>query len=564
MKGYVMTRFAAIINRAIDAAEDTTGNFQSAVNRFRREEDGSLLIFGLFCFIMMLLLAGTALDLMRFEERRTTLQNTIDRAALAAADLDQTLPPKDVVRDYFIKAGLTPPLDSDITVTQGNIGDYRKVEISVAEVMPTWFMNMAGIDIPSLNTTAASAAEESVGQIEVSLILDVSGSMNSNHRLTNLKPAAKAFVDKMFDSVEPGKLSISIIPYSTQVSLGPDLISYFNVTAEQTTSDCIEFDTADFSTTAMDMGFAPTDRVYQRNGHFDPFYSANPPYLTNCPTDSDRDILPFSDSKTELKTYIDNLSASGNTSIDIGMKWGVALLDPSLQSIVDAKIAKGELPSAFADRPYVYTDQDVLKIVVLMTDGANTTEYRLRDEYDHGVSLLTSNTAYSLTDRDGYSLYNPNTDKYYSFKKKQWRDEPWGDKSGDTGDAVPMTWPEVWAAMSMYYFSDNIIYKAYGSSYMRNQWRPGYYWNPIPNSFINTGTNPDKDDLTLSMCSAAKASDKDIRIYTIAFEAPSSGQSLLKSCASADANYYAALGASGINAAFSGIVNSINKLRLTH
>ena len=47
-------------------------------------------------------------------------------------------------------------------------------------------------------------------------------------------------------------------------------------------------------------------------------------------------------------------------------------------------------------------------------------------------------------------------------------------------------------------------------------------------------------------------------------EAPSSGQSLLKSCASADANYYAALGASGINAAFSGIVNSINKLRLTH
>ncbi|MGC1489327.1 MAG: pilus assembly protein TadG-related protein, partial [Albidovulum sp.] len=42
------------------------------LGKFRREEDGSLLIFGLFCLVMMMFLAGAALDLMRYEERRTT------------------------------------------------------------------------------------------------------------------------------------------------------------------------------------------------------------------------------------------------------------------------------------------------------------------------------------------------------------------------------------------------------------------------------------------------------------------------------------------------------------
>ncbi|MDH5530083.1 MAG: pilus assembly protein TadG-related protein [Paracoccaceae bacterium] len=559
-----MTLLAAILHKTADAVEYNNATLRCAFKRFRREEDGSLLIFGLFCFVMMLLLAGVALDLMRFEERRTMLQNTIDRAALAAADLDQTLAPKDVVKDYFLKAGLTPPKDADIKVFQPSTGDYRKVEISVAEVMPTWFMNMAGIDIPYLNTTAASTAEESVGQLEISLILDVSGSMNSNNRLVNLKPAAKAFVDKIFESGEAGKVSISIIPYSTQVSAGPDLLSHFNVTNEQTVSNCIEFTPADYTKTSMDMGFGVGTRVYQRNGDFDPFYKAKPPYLTNCPTEASRRIMPFSDSPSALKTYIDNLSASGNTSIDIGMKWGTALLDPSLQSVVDDMIADGDLPNTFSERPYVYTDKEALKIIVLMTDGANTTEYRLRDQYDHGVSLLYTNTAYSLTNKNGYSLYNPSTGKYFSFYKDQWRDQPWGDGSGETGEAVQMTWPEVWSAMSMYYFSDEIIYDAYGSSSLRNSWRPGQYTNPVANTYINTGTNPDKDDLTIAMCNAAKASDKDIRIYSIAFEAPTSGQNLLKNCASADANYYAALGASGIDAAFAGIVNSINKLRLTH
>ena len=141
--------------------------------RFGRDEEGSLLIFGLFCFVIMLLVAGISLDLMRFEERRTTLQNTVDRAVLAAADLNQTMDPKTVVTDYFVKAGLTPPNPNDIIVNQGNFNEWRTVEARVTETMPTWFMNM--VNIKELSTPANGVAEERIGQVEISLVLDVSG-----------------------------------------------------------------------------------------------------------------------------------------------------------------------------------------------------------------------------------------------------------------------------------------------------------------------------------------------------------------------------------------------------
>jgi uncharacterized protein YegL len=560
------------------------------LNAFRKDEEGSLLIFGLFCFVMMLMLSGVALDLMRFEERRTTLQNTIDRASLAAADLQQSLAPKEVVKDYFRKAGLRPPTDDQITVVNSSHGDSRRVSVSVAETMPTWFMSLVGVK--TLSTPGVSTAEESVGKIEISLILDVSGSM-AGSRINNLIPAAKSFVDQIFDSAEDDKVSISIIPYSTQVSLSNNLISYFNVTAEQTNSNCIEFEPSqgDFTTTAVSFGNNPSDRKYQRNGHFDPFYKASPPRLLNCDPAADRKILPFSSDRSQLKTFINSLRAEGNTSIDLGMKWGAALLDPSMQGVVTGMIDNGNLPSAVSGRPFAYTDGQVLKIIVLMTDGENTTEYKLRNAsnggsggpYNTGFSPLYRNTYYASNNYtvNQYSLYDSSSHKYYSTEIGQWLNHPWGDGSrsvttcnskgkncstsnvNDTGyngvtpKAVQMTWQEVWARMSIYYLSDNIIYDAYGSSSTRNLWRPASVSNPKVNTYVDNA----KDGQTLSLCSAAKAHN--VRIYTIAFEAPRGGQELLSQCASSDASHYEVEGLD-IEDAFSGIVQSINKLRLTH
>ncbi len=552
------------------------------VNSFRRDEEGSLLIFGLFCFVMMLMLAGVALDLMRFEERRTTLQNTVDRASLAAADLQQTLLPKEVVKDYFRKAGLNPPTDDQITVVEGAHGDSRRVSIGVSESMPTWFMSLVGVD--TLTTPGVSTAEESIGEIEISLILDVSGSMDGS-RLNNLKPAAKAFVDQIFDSTEADKVTISIIPYATQVSLSNNLMSYFNVTNQQTNSNCIQFEDSegDFTTTAVSFGTGLLDRKYQRNGHFDPFYAKSPPQLFNCDPSPKRQILPFSGDRNALKTFIGNLQADGNTSIDLGMKWGAALLDPSMKGVVTGMIDNGDLPSSASGRPYNFKNGKSLKVIVLMTDGENTTEYKLRNAsnggpYDGNVwSPLYRNTYYANNNYtvNQYSLYDDVKKKWYSVEADSWLDHPWGDGKtqvcgkhscswvNDTGyngtvkKSVQMTWEEVWKRMGVYYLSDYIVYDAYGSSSTRNKWRPSSVTNPT----LTTYVNDDKDSQTLALCDAAKA--EDVRIYTIAFEAPRGGQQLLSQCASSDASHYEVEGLD-IEDAFAGIVQSINKLRLTH
>ena len=87
-------------------------------NRFHQDESGSLVIFSLFLFVAMLLVAGMAVDLMRYETHRTRLQSTLDRAVLAAASLDQPLTPQEVVLDYFTRADLSAYINpGDISVT---------------------------------------------------------------------------------------------------------------------------------------------------------------------------------------------------------------------------------------------------------------------------------------------------------------------------------------------------------------------------------------------------------------------------------------------------------------
>ncbi len=553
------------------------GRLTGTATKFGREEEGSLLIFGLFCFVMMLLVCGLAIDLMRFEERRTTLMNTIDRAALAAADLQQTLTPQDVVKDYFTKAGLVPPSDSQIRVTKNANNTFRRVEILSGKSMETMFIHTMGIK--TLNVGAASTAEESIGQIEVSLVLDVSGSM-SGSKLTSLKPAASSFVDKIFSSAEVGKVSMSLVVYDNQVSAGAPLLNYLDVTNEHNLSNCIEFDSADYSSTALRV---KTGAPYQRNAHFDRITTNSgtaglpDPHCSIAAaatvSEATRAIIPFSDNPTTLKTRINALTAGGNTSIDLGAKWGVALLDPAMKPVVTGMIAAGQLPSAFSERPYAYGgtgDQKSLKIMVIMTDGENTDEYELKPPYTSSSSSVLyriNNAASTSTSTSNYSIYDSATNKYYAFATNPstgsaygWRSTPWGggsagaEKSGGVNiGATAVPWKDVYQTFNVYYFA-GMMGTAYNSTTVRNTWR---------STPVNTLNGTAKDTQAKAICSAAKAKGKDIVIYTIAFQAATAGQTLLKACASSDANYYS-ISNLDINKAFSGIVNSINKLRLTH
>ena len=114
------------------------------VARFARDEDGSLMLFGMCLFMLMLMLGGLAVDLMRYEQRRTALQQTIDRSVLAAASLTQDLDPEDVVNDYFEKAGLQQYL-RNVTVTEGL--NFRNVSATADAELDPFFTPIEVLDI---------------------------------------------------------------------------------------------------------------------------------------------------------------------------------------------------------------------------------------------------------------------------------------------------------------------------------------------------------------------------------------------------------------------------------
>ncbi len=367
--------------------------------RFRKDDDGALILFSLFMLIMILWFGGMAVDLMRYETTRAKLQGSLDRATLAAADLDQVMAPADVVRDYLDKAGMLDFLQGEPSVSQGI--NYRVVSVEASAPMPLFFYDLPRIfsspfspGMTVLNVSGSSTAEERVTDVEVSLVLDVSSSMNSNSRMSNLRPAAREFVSTVLannTNAPQGLITISIIPYSAVVNPGTVISPFLNINRTQNYSTCPMFDDSVFTTTELDL-----DASYDQVSHFSYGGSNDTPInpdVTWCFTGDQNAIIPHTTNESDLHDAINDLHAYGNTAIDMGVKWGVALLDPSTQSLITSLAgASGTGVPAIADgRPELYTQSDVLKVLVLMTDGANTQQWDLYDHYKNNLSFVWAN-----------------------------------------------------------------------------------------------------------------------------------------------------------------------------
>ena len=557
------------------------------VRGFAQEESGAMMIFALYIFIMIVMVAGIGIDLMRFERDRASLQYTLDRAVLAAADLDQPLPPRSVVEDYFAKAGMADYL-TGVTVSEG-LG-YRAVSATAQARMATHFMHMNGVD--SLTAPAAGTAEERIDSVEISLVLDVSGSMNSNSRLHNLKVAAKEFIDTMIENTEVGTISINIIPYATQVSATESFIGHFNLDRIHAYSNCVNFSAADFDDTGIS-----TSVPLRQTMHFDPWNSSDrrdngtpvvDPVCAHA-SDSSRHMMVMQNDRARLKAFIDGLYAKGNTSIDVGMKWGAALLDPSLSPVIMDMVEDAEVEATFANRPFDYTEDGVMKVVVLMTDGQNTSQYYVNDGYRRGQSNIWWNAqeqVYSVYvgldtyDQDGDGVraepvfYWPHTDS--------WQDHAYGGQTyertetsyecesyrangscrsyrtvhttvtvQEPGTSELLSYPDLWAATPIEANARMNYYPWMNDSDARNDW--------VYDVRSSVGTT-EKNRRADSICAAAK--QQGVIIFSIGFEAPYSGREVLRRCASSDAHFFDVAG-TAISDAFASIATSIRKLRLT-
>ena len=366
--------------------------------RFLRDENGSLAYMALAMSLVMMVFGGIGVDMIYAELNRTKVQNTLDRAVLAAADLDQTLDAEGVVADYMAKMGLADALVSS-DVDEGL--NYKTVTADGHVDMPSQFLKLLGI--AETQASGHAQASERFNKVEVSLVVDISGSMESNSKMDNLKDAAGDFVDTLLADGSEDLVSISLVPYSEQVNAGPEILSYLPVNWKHGYSHCLEFSEDAFETTEIDRSV-----TYDQMQHFQWNYSGqNSLTDTVCPRYDYERITPFSQDASALKKQINKLTPRAGTSIFLGMKWGAALLDPSSQDITDGLISDGEVDTVFSGRPVAYDDSDVLKTVVLMTDGQHDRSFRIRDGYYNSESEYVHWNKYNLW----YYLYR-NVDSY--------------------------------------------------------------------------------------------------------------------------------------------------------
>ncbi|MCP2679153.1 VWA domain-containing protein [Maricaulaceae bacterium NA33B04] len=331
-------------------------------------------------FGVMATAAGGGLDYSRSVGLGTELQAALDSGVLAAASMTQTRDPESVMRSYVEAAiGDHPSLVDSlvIEVTSERGFNSREVSATASLNMPTTLLGLAGIN--SLTVHREAKALEKIRDIEISLVLDISGSMNGS-KIRALREAAQEFIDVVLAD-NPGRTSVSLIPYNGGVRLPAEVTSNGLIDAplgllrqtvcpEHGTEYPIQVDLTDVELEILRWGGQP-----MQAGSAGSF----------CPERDETSVFMTND-RNDLVERIQALDVGGDTGLDIATAWGARALDP---------VWRGRMGGNFADRPAAYDDENTIKVLVVMTDGAATAQ--IRREHRGGrwrnVRLYSARTA---------------------------------------------------------------------------------------------------------------------------------------------------------------------------
>lgn len=342
------------------------GRISGFLRRFRQDRGAVAVQFALLIVPMTVAVFG-AVDVSRASGEKMRLQDALDAATLAAARSPATT-------DEGLQAVGEKVLAADLAASKATLTS-SSFRLEGSKVVATAQASMATV-IASLwmdgDMTIGADAEvtRSSNNIEVALALDVTGSM-AGQKITDLKSAAKELVDLVVqDQQSPYYTKLAIVPYAAAVNAGTYAGS---LRGSYTAGTCTTPGCAAYKFTnaqGNNKTFNISTCVTERTGG-DAFTDAAPggaPLGRNYPSTSNpclgATIMPLSTDRTALKSKIDGLTAAGSTAGHLGLAWGWYMVSPGFASLWQT-----------ASQPAAYGSDKLLKVVVLMTDGAFNTTY---------------------------------------------------------------------------------------------------------------------------------------------------------------------------------------------
>jgi Flp pilus assembly protein TadG len=320
--------------------------FSNGVSIFS-DHRGQAAVLLAIMLVPVMMAISFAVDVSRQESANQHLQSAIDAASLAGARALEDASKSDaqiktVATETFV-ANMETAF-GDLVCEAATVDITRKtglVTVGSACTLPTLFGgSFWKEEVAVANTSTAQAA---ITKLDLALMLDVTGSMEGQ-KLADLKVAAKDAAAKLITPRTGDRVRISFNTYAASVNAG--------LYAEKVFKD---WEPGDSTCATEREGIAawksdaPRKRKWlgQRT--------------SGCPNSS---VLPLTTNLTLFNTEVDKLTASGPTAGHLGVAWAWYLISPEWNHV---------WPSA--SKPRAYTEDNVLKAVILMTDGDFNRQY---------------------------------------------------------------------------------------------------------------------------------------------------------------------------------------------
>ena len=314
------------------------------------------ILFALVLFPLIVAI-GFALDMSQRLNADRHLQYAVDAAALAAsrAIADQDVSEAEIIQiaeNSFLANVETDNKDVFCEDPMVSV-DFaeRSVEVSSICHLPTIFgVYFAGQD--SMEIANMSTSRARLSKLDIALALDLSGSMSIGTRLPDLKAAAKDMAATLLASGTGEDVRIAFAGYADALNAG----IYGNLAQGKPFDDDSDGDGVD--------KVCVTERP--QPAAFNDDLPGPGKWVSDlgvrCPDEIG--LLPLTSSLPEFNAAIDSLTTESRTAGHLGVAWSWYLISPKWATF---------WPPGSAGTSN--SDPDVLKVVIVMSDGEFTIQY---------------------------------------------------------------------------------------------------------------------------------------------------------------------------------------------
>ena len=186
---------------------------------------GSMSLSAALLVIPLLMLIGSSVDLVKLNSLRTELQNATDAAALTAARTSNSVTDASKKAAYNVlianlASNKFQNIEAELGESDTDLG--HQLNYNVEAQYKTIFVAIFGVN--TIDLSAKASAVSGTKGAEVVFVLDTTGSMAENDKMSQLKSSVNSALNGILNSSGQNinDVKVGVVPFNTQVRITPD------------------------------------------------------------------------------------------------------------------------------------------------------------------------------------------------------------------------------------------------------------------------------------------------------------------------------------------------------